>query len=319
MANGFGSLPSFASSDDQGAVSPAIQAWIQDQRLQAQYEPQATAPGFTGYNAPTAPAAADPNKVLTPLGQKWAGDLKDVVTAPQRAYTGELQVWDPATGHTTDAARGAAMGLAGLAMTGGFGGVAARQGETVLGSGPFRQIDAGNGFVARAEEFAPGARAYRLHQQAPDGAVSDSSIGHAILNQHPDGRWETGSLLVNPENRGQGGASALYRAIEQDTGQPRVPSGNLLEDGYAFWKARDPEAVQYHQHVGDGVYLSPRRIMELLKQAPTPEDRAMGQALLDQVPAAGKTPEALAKQFLIPGTLAGGAAANALNRDRNGL
>lgn len=44
--------------------------------------------------------------------------LQDAVTAPQRALSGDLQIWDPATGHTTDEAQGAAAGMAGLAMTG---------------------------------------------------------------------------------------------------------------------------------------------------------------------------------------------------------
>ncbi|WP_244005279.1 hypothetical protein [Methylobacterium sp. E-005] len=51
-----------------------------------------------------------------------AGRARDaatsIVTAPQRAYSGELPIWDPTTGHTTDEAQNAANGLAGLAMTG---------------------------------------------------------------------------------------------------------------------------------------------------------------------------------------------------------
>jgi hypothetical protein len=47
-----------------------------------------------------------------------AGRAKDAITAPQRALSGELQVWDRETGHTTDAANEAAGGMAGLAMTG---------------------------------------------------------------------------------------------------------------------------------------------------------------------------------------------------------
>lgn len=116
-------------------------------------------------------------------------------------------------------------------------------------------------------------------------------------------------LKVEPAHRGQGAATALYQAVERDTGQPRVPSGSLLEDGYRFWQARDPEAVQYHQHVGDGVYLSPRRLTEMLDEAPTPADRAAVQSVLEQVPSAGRTPEALARQFAVPALIGGGLAA----------
>lgn len=49
---------------------------------------------------------------------QMAFDAIDYARAPARALSGELQVWDPATGHTSDAAREAATGLAGLAMTG---------------------------------------------------------------------------------------------------------------------------------------------------------------------------------------------------------
>ncbi|MCJ2085501.1 hypothetical protein MKK88_05765 [Methylobacterium sp. E-005] len=49
---------------------------------------------------------------------QMAFDAIDYARAPQRAYSGELPIWDPATGHTSDAARDAVTGLAGLAMTG---------------------------------------------------------------------------------------------------------------------------------------------------------------------------------------------------------
>lgn len=219
MSGGFGSLPSFASGDDQGAVSPALQAWIQDQRLQAQYEPQATAPGFTGYVAPTAPAAADPSKVLTPLGQKWAGDLKDVVTAPQRAYTGELQVWDPATGHTTDAAQNAAMGIAGLAMTGSapvpapagalrvFGGrsaatadqAALSRAEQMAGLGSDRQT-----IWDRTGWFKGADQKWRF--EIPDNAatVGPQGLQHSDLQAAYPGMWDKTqqSVVSSPQTTG---------------------------------------------------------------------------------------------------------------------
>jgi len=44
--------------------------------------------------------------------------IRDAVTAPQRALSGELQVFGP-DGHPTDEAMGAASGMAGFAVTGG--------------------------------------------------------------------------------------------------------------------------------------------------------------------------------------------------------
>ena len=53
MSTGFGSLPSFASGDDQNPLSPALQGWLQQQQAaQAQAPvaapqdvPAATPPG----------------------------------------------------------------------------------------------------------------------------------------------------------------------------------------------------------------------------------------------------------------------------------
>lgn len=44
--------------------------------------------------------------------------VRDAVTAPRDAYRGDLQVFDPATGHVSDEAIERAGGMAGLAMTG---------------------------------------------------------------------------------------------------------------------------------------------------------------------------------------------------------
>jgi hypothetical protein len=57
------------------------------------------------------------------LKQTWparaAQEAYTFATAPKRAYTGELQMWDPVTGHVSDEAVEAGTGMAGLAMTGG--------------------------------------------------------------------------------------------------------------------------------------------------------------------------------------------------------
>lgn len=66
---------------------------------------------------------------------------------------------------------------------------------------------------------------------------------------------------VAERHRGKGVAKALYNAVETDIGDKMRPSGILLPDGYAMWKARDPELVKYHVPF-DGVYLSPKRLLQ---------------------------------------------------------
>lgn len=66
------------------------------------------------------------------------GRIRDAATAPARTYRGEIPIFDPNTGHVSDEALGAGAGIAGLAMTGGIGGVAAKTGEAAFGSGPIR-------------------------------------------------------------------------------------------------------------------------------------------------------------------------------------
>ena len=79
MTTGFGSLPSFASGDDQNPLSPALQQFVQQQQAQqlaqaqgqggmGQDVPPATPPGFTGYNPPTTPTGA-PTRVVQPQAQ----------------------------------------------------------------------------------------------------------------------------------------------------------------------------------------------------------------------------------------------------------
>lgn len=72
------------------------------------------------------------------LASKAVNTARSAITAPRDAYTGDLQVFDPATGHVSDEAMGRANEMAGIAMTGGLGGVATRAGEAVLGAGPIR-------------------------------------------------------------------------------------------------------------------------------------------------------------------------------------
>ncbi|MCJ2140429.1 hypothetical protein [Methylobacterium sp. E-066] len=81
MSIGFGSLPSFASGDDQNPLSPALQQFLQQQAAQAQAPataaqdvPAATPPGYSGFNPSTPPTGA-PTPVVQPGAQAAATGL----------------------------------------------------------------------------------------------------------------------------------------------------------------------------------------------------------------------------------------------------
>ncbi len=120
-------------------------------------------------------------------------------------------------------------------------------------------------------------------------------MGFTQISERSGGRHEVGLVSVAPEYRRQGLARAMYDAIEGDLGARMQPSGHLFPDGYAMWKARDPEAVQYHREV-DGDYLSPRKLMETAEDL-GPEEGADYREAFDALPPEAKTPEALATMF----------------------
>lgn len=103
-----------------------------------------------------------------------------------------------------------------------------------------------------------------------DGATDETALrimrstnnwlAHAHLIERDPGRWEVHSVKVRKGFRGQGMATALYDAIEKQLGITMQPSGMLTDDGYAFWKKRDADAVRFHRRVGDG-WLSPRQMI----------------------------------------------------------
>ncbi|MGL4396611.1 MAG: hypothetical protein ACRCS9_08745 [Hyphomicrobium sp.] len=91
-----------------------------------------------------------------------------------------------------------------------------------------------------------------------------ASLGDVSISLRPDGRWEVDMVEIKPRHRGKGVAKALYAAVEKEIGIEMRPSGILLPDGYAMWKRRSPELVKYHAEV-DGVFYSPRRMMEMAR------------------------------------------------------
>lgn len=100
----------------------------------------------------------------------------------------------------------------------------------------------------------------------PAPGEEGDQLGWATIAQHKDGTWEVNDLEVADHARRQGIASRLYRAIERDLGIRMSPSGNLMPEGYAFWKNRSPESVKWHRDF-NGMYVSPRRARELLNNS----------------------------------------------------
>ena len=107
-------------------------------------------------------ATAGDSPLLREFLRLQAGRVRDAVTAPRDAYRGDLQVFDPATGHVTDEAMERANGMAGLAMTGGLAGVG--PGGVSVGAGPIRAYHGSphsfERFSTRAIGTGEGAQAY---------------------------------------------------------------------------------------------------------------------------------------------------------------
>lgn len=113
------------------------------------------------------------------------------------------------------------------------------------------------------------------------------------LNADPDAAF-VDLVEVSLRQRGRGVATALYNAIEKDLGRKLRPSGALTEDGFAFWKARDPDALQDYVRTSVGSGYSPAadmiadiprleaRVAELEADGGYPEALRVAQMLLDE-------------------------------------
>ncbi len=118
-----------------------------------------------------------------------ADRAKSAVTAPRDAYTGDLQVFDPATGHVSQEAMDRASGLAGLAMTGGLGGVS--RGGSVLGSGPMRRLPMDEASrMARAAEQGFDTRKTFYHGSS-DGSITDVDPTRTVRGVYGEGFYTT--------------------------------------------------------------------------------------------------------------------------------
>jgi hypothetical protein len=138
--------------------------------------------------------------------------IKDAVTAPQRSWSGELPIWDPATGHTTEEAQNAASGMAGLAMTGSmpfkapagairsFGGAAAHDDPLAALSAAMDHGIASAETVARpisrVDPAAPSWDLYHGTSAPTDFARFETNLPQAQRPHTPGS--ETGGVFLSP-------------------------------------------------------------------------------------------------------------------------
>ena len=88
-------------------------------------------------------------------------------------------------------------------------------------------------------------------------------VGVMFLSHNPKG-FEIDLIEVNKDVRRQGFASEMYKFAEKDLKQAMKPSGYLLDPGYRYWLARDPEQVKWHVRSEDGDWYSPNNIVRSL-------------------------------------------------------
>lgn len=87
------------------------------------------------------------------------------------------------------------------------------------------------------------------------------------LKQHNDGAWEVSWVEVKGYAQKEGLATRIYEAIEKDLGINHMsPSGELTDNGFAFWSRRSPESVMWHQQspIEKGMYYSPRFVKDAI-------------------------------------------------------
>ncbi|GJD76205.1 hypothetical protein [Methylobacterium goesingense] len=155
------------------------------------------------------PVGRDDSGALVPAVPQGLFDAIDAARFPGQVLRGEKGVFDPATGHTSDEALGAATGLAGLAMTGSmpfkapkgalrsFGGAAAAD-------DPFAALEAGLAAgmkdvtpdVRLPSRVDPGAKSWDLYHGStggPDFARFDPN--HSKAPGHSEG----GALFLSPD------------------------------------------------------------------------------------------------------------------------
>lgn len=73
--------------------------------------------------------------------------------------------------------------------------------------------------------------------------VGSLIVGSATAWFDSNDRWVILSSGVRPRYRRRGIATAMYKAIEAESGKQLTPAISLSDDGFEFWKTYRPEAV----------------------------------------------------------------------------
>lgn len=73
--------------------------------------------------------------------------------------------------------------------------------------------------------------------------VGSLIVGSATAWLDSNDRWVILSSGVRPRYRRRGIATAMYKAIEAESGKLLTPAISLSDDGFQFWKSYRPEAV----------------------------------------------------------------------------
>lgn len=138
---------------------------------------------------------------------------------------------------------------------------------------PDRVVRMPNGMWMTVEKFPEaGAASYRVFTGPPRLTGRDvieqldqlgEEVGSVNLDFVKGKGWEVAQVYVSDKFRRRGIASMMYDYWQKDLKTVAKPSGTLQPDGYAMWKAREPESVRYH--VFDPVtemWYSPNKLRE---------------------------------------------------------
>lgn len=257
MSTGFGSLPSFASGDDQNqTLSPSIQAWLQDQALQQQYAPPAQAPGYTGFNASTTPTGP-----ATPIANPNAPSLSSVANGVMNGATGAVhEAWNAGPGFTqkflngqidpqSEEAAGGALGAAGYAMTGGLGGVPIKAGETALGSGPIRA------YHGSPHDFD------RFSMNAIGTGEGNQAFGHGLYFAGDEAVARSYRDALAPYGGGASTKDSAARYLQRYDGDADAARAALRDQMNSAYGRGDMNAVDGLRQIHGQLYTPPQKLI----------------------------------------------------------
>lgn len=181
--------------------------------------------------------ASDP--LLQAYLRLQASRVKDAVTAPRDAYTGDLQVFDPSTGHVSDTAMDRANGMAGLAMTGGLGGVA--RGGTTIGAGPIRAY---HGSPHSFDKF---------NMSAIGSGEGAQAFGHGLYFAENEGVARSYRDALRPGS-GMSDVDKAARWLDRYGGDADAARGGIREQMNRAYKSNDLDAVDGLRRINGQLY-----------------------------------------------------------------